>query len=160
MEINEKLNLFVERYFDNIAKMEEYNHLISEIITDEEKHNPTLVHMFHEKIDKMLDCIYYEMVEEVILHLHRADGIEGTKWSFEDVESVMEDYRLSDHFKDHIKKLEFWYLMNKVHAIHFNPNRHLDFYLDIAKEILESENDCISEEIKKKFNRIKHTEAE
>jgi hypothetical protein len=154
MELKESLDLFVERFFDNVLKMEKYNELISETFEHIRESHPELYAKFHTEIEEMLDCIYYEMVETVIANIRRKDNIKGIKWSYEDIKNIVESKKLREKYHD-FECLEFWYLTNKMYALHANPARPTDFYIELAEDIIANDGFDTSKEIKDLFNGLK-----
>jgi hypothetical protein len=154
--IKEKIETFVERYFDNVYKMGEYNTLVAELLEKLKEAHPEVFKEFEDKIDLMLDCIYYDMVEEVIHSLKTHDGSHPMKWGLETTEDVAVKYNADNRIHEY-NKLVFWYEMNKLHAKH--PNKPLDFYIEIAIDNLNYETPHIIHDIKCRFKEI-HENAE
>jgi hypothetical protein len=133
MTIKESLDTFVERYFDNVAKMEAYNDLLAKILEHVRAHHPDLYESFEKELNEMLDGIYYDMVEAVILSLHRKDNIHGIKWSLEDARNVIAKHNLHEKIED-LNDLEFWFVLNKEYATHGIMGRPTDLIIDLAVE--------------------------
>jgi hypothetical protein len=149
--IKEKIETFVERYFDNVYKMGEYNTLIAELLEKVREAHPELIQEFEGKLEKMLDCIYYDMVEEVIKSLKVYDGVAAMKWDLEATNGVADRYGVPGRVHDY-NKLVFWYEMNKLHAKH--PNKGIDFYIELATDNLNYETPHIIRDIKCRFEEI------
>jgi hypothetical protein len=149
--MKEKLDKFVERYFDNVVQMETYNELVAKVLESVKRFDPNLYSHFHEEIDKMLDHIYYDMVEDVLNPIHNRDGSYGPKWDYETVKSVIHENHLKDEIED-FDCLIFWYVMNKEYATHSNKERPVEYFIDTALEEIEYYgNKHFEDEIKGKY---------
>jgi hypothetical protein len=149
--IKEKIETFVERYFDNVYKMGEYNTLVAELLEKVRAAHPDLINEFEDKLEKMLDCIYYDMVEEVIHHLKTPEGVAGMKWDLSATDGVADRFAVPTRVENY-NKLVFWYEMNKLHAKHIN--KPLDFYVELAVDNLNYETPHIIHDIKCRFKEI------
>jgi hypothetical protein len=148
----EVLDTFVERFYDNVSKMEAYNNLFFESLEIVKSYESASYTKIKDEIHKMLDGIHYEMVEEVLEHFENRDGTHGPKWSYEEIRDVVEKHDLKNKIEN-FDCLIFWYLMNKKYCIHSSSDRSLAFYLDIVEdELVAYGNEKFEKAIKEKFH--------
>jgi hypothetical protein len=152
--LKESLDTFIERFYNNIPKMEKFNASLTEALEKLRNSDYETVAEFEKFLEHMLDCIYYEMVEEVIGMLNRKDGIKGIKWSYDDARSVIEKHQLKEKHGN-FDCLVFWYALNKMHAVHYSPTRSAEFFIELAADEIAEFEDILEAEIKHKFGMAK-----
>jgi hypothetical protein len=137
----EELALFIHNFFENM---------------DDEYHD--VKEAFEEELEDLTSEIDEEMIVAILDNLKKKDGTRvGIRWTKEEIDMFCHQYDIKgkmEALKKEYDHLMFWFAMNYVHAVHNNPNRTLNGYIDLAIDEIANKNICVKELIKKIFKKI------
>lgn len=150
--ISSMLSDYVMAHRDDEEKIHELAHRIEGFFEDSE-HGVE----FYDELDEMTNEITEDMIVAVSEVLCQRDGTHvPPKWTKEDAENLAKQYdikhKLAGYGKEY-KPCKFWFAMNYAYATHYNLNRTLNGYVDLAIDELANKNTCFDHIIRDIYNR-------
>lgn len=150
--IKEKILEFISKNKEDHEKLEAFATFIDDYFPDEEKKT------FTKKLNDALGEVDEDDVCEIIKELKRRDGtLSGMKWGKLEADSVATQYNLRSKFREYGHEydcLTFWFAINYVYATHYNINRSLSGYVELAIDEIMNKNVCLEEYMKKMIEKI------
>lgn len=144
MGIKHYIEGYLNRHVSHPEKIEEFSEFIEEFFIRAKEEHEEMVHSFSKELEDYVYEIDEECAEKVIMSLKRRDGsISGKKWSHSEVETVAKQNDVHRRIEAAGKKydcIKFWIAMNYVYAVHYNINRTLNGYIELAMDELLNDN--------------------
>ena len=135
-KINEIMSSYILRHKDEDERLVELSKFVEAFFTDLGDDFSDIKEIFAESLCDYTYEISEEEVEEAVKKLMRKDGvISGIKWTKAEIESISKQYSIKDKFSElgcSYNELYFWAAMNYVYATHFNTNRSIVGYIELA----------------------------
>jgi hypothetical protein len=144
MGIKNHIEGYLNRHVAHPDKISEFSEFIEEFFVKMKDEHEDIMHSFKEKLEDYVYEIDEECAEKVIMSLKRRDGsISGKKWTYSETETVAKQNDIARKMEAAGKKhdcIKFWVAMNYVYAVHYNINRTLNGYIELAIDELLNEN--------------------
>lgn len=154
MSISEMIKEYISKHKDDVEKIEVLASGIEEFFDESEEKDS-----FWHKIYDVTDEITEDMIISAANTFKRKDGTHSDiKWTIEETDSVCRQYDVKSKVEMYGKKYDhykFWFAMNYVYAVHFNINRTLNGYVDLAIEELVNHNVCFDKLIREIYDNIR-----
>ena len=150
--INETISNYVLKHIDDQEKITDLAKFIEAFFVDLGDDFEDIKEIFAESLDDYT----YEITEEELekaasMLLHKDGSASGIKWSHDEIDSVIKQYNIKDKFvelKCNFCPLYFWFAMNYVYATHYNVNRNVNGYIELAIDELCNKNICFDNILK------------
>lgn len=157
MGIKHHIEGYLTRHASHPEKISEFSEFIEEFFMRE--NHEEIMHSFKEELEDYVYEIDEECAEKIIMGLRRRDGVmSGKKWTYTEVENVAKQNDVARKIEAAGKKhdcIKFWIAMNYVYAVHYNINRTLNGYIELAIDELTNYNigfdDLLKSMSKKEF---------
>jgi len=150
--INETLSNYIIKHLDDQEKIKELTTFIEAFFVDLGDDFEDIKEIFAEELNEYTYEVTEEELDEAAKKLVRKDGtISGIKWDHEEIENVIKQYGVKEKFtelKCRFCPLYFWFAMNYVYATHYNTNRTLTGYIELAIDELCNKNVCFDHILK------------
>ena len=143
-KINEIMSSYILKHKDDEEKMIELSKFVEAFFTDLGDDFDDVKEIFAESLCDYTYEISEEEIDAAVSKLMRKDGVvTGVKWTKPEIESIIKQYSIKDKFTEigcSFKELYFWAAMNYVFATHFNTNRTIAGYIELAVDELCNKN--------------------
>lgn len=158
MKIKKHIDNFFSKYSANQEKLEKFSEFMEEFFAEMPEEYYDVKEAFEEELEEVVNEIDEDMIKTIVENLKFKDGkVSGEKWSKEETINYFKQYDVKSRIQELGKdpdELYFYFSMNYVYAVHNDPNRTINGYINLAIDEITNKNLCISHLIKKIFKKI------
>jgi hypothetical protein len=158
MKIKKNIHQYLERHAAEMSKVEEFAMFIEEFFENVDEEHKEIAMIFKEELDDFVYEIDEEMAIFIVENLKKRDGsLSGMKWTREEVSVVAKQNEVEKKIMASGKTydcLKFWVAMNYVYAVHYNINRTINGYIELAIDELTNRNICFDDLVKRISKKI------
>lgn len=145
--ISEMIEGYIKRHANDEEKLLILTNAIESYFED-----PSDAAQFWSAIEGVTDEVTPEMIHEAAEKLKRRDGSHSSiKWTKEETDVIEKQYDVKNKLGSYntvYDSCKFWFAMNYIYAVHFNINRTINGYVDLAVDELANKNVCFDKIIK------------
>jgi hypothetical protein len=156
--INDYISKYLHKHNGHEGKYESFAMFIEDFFQNMEEEYDDVREAFYDELENFTEEVDEEMAHAIVNNLKRKDGTHsGAKWNMEEVESVCKQYDIKNKVEaigKHYDPLKFWVSMNYVYAVHYNINRNLSGYVDLAIDEMTNKNICFDDLVKHVFKKM------
>lgn len=153
MEISEYIEYYLEKYKLQPEKIKSLISFISKFFESLSSEDKTIKDAFVEELDEFINEINEQTVLDAIKQLKHRDGkVSGQKWNKDEIDAIVIEYKIPDKLESYgevYNKLYFWFDMNYVFAVHYNENREVSGYIELAIDEYCNKNSCWRKYVRK-----------
>jgi hypothetical protein len=156
--INDYISKYLHKHIGHEGKYESFAMFIEDFFQNMEEEYDDVREAFYDELENFTEEVDEEMAHAIVDNLKRKDNTHsGAKWSMEEVETVCKQYDVKNKIESvgkHYDMLRFWISMNYVYAVHYNINRNLSGYVDLAIDEMTNKNMCFDDLVKHVFRKM------
>lgn len=153
MEISDYIMSYLEKYKEHPEKVKNLIKFISDFFENLHNEDASIKDSFIEELDEFINDINDQTIAETIKMLKHRDGSEsGIKWNKDEVDAIVIQYKIPEKLESYgeaYNKLYFWFDMNYVYAVHYNENREVSGYVELAIDEYCNKNSCWRKYVRK-----------
>jgi hypothetical protein len=153
MNIKSKIETYLTKNAANPDKIEGFSKFVHDFFEHVEEGYNDIAVAFEEELEEYVYEIDEECAEAIISTLTRKDGVlSGKKWSLEETTMVAKQNDVAHKVEMCGRRhdcIKFWVAMNYVYAVHYNVNRTVNGYIELAIDELANRNFGFEELVKR-----------
>jgi hypothetical protein len=152
MKIKHNIHEYLKKHGTDNTKLENFAEFIENFFESAEEGYMDMAEAFCEELEEFVFELDEEMAAEIVNALVRRDGTpSGMKWSHSETDIVAKQNAIPEKIEAIHKRydsVKFWLAMNYVYAVHYNINRTVNGYIELAMDEMTNKNICFDELIK------------